>query len=82
MSFTNRSGKFDYAAFVGSLADNCNPGDILSPRCSRETYNHGNQDNLDTANKKLRFAFETRLANRSEFKRKRSDAGGYEYLRL
>ncbi|GGB53002.1 hypothetical protein GCM10011607_11880 [Shewanella inventionis] len=82
MAFITRTGKFDYNEFVKSLAMKCESGQVLSPRCSRETFMHGNPDKADVAMKKLRFAFETIIANRVDFKRKRSDAGGYEYLKL
>jgi len=82
MAFITRTGKFDYTQFVKSLAVRCEVGSTITPRCSRDTFLHGNPDTVDVANKKLRFAFETVLAHRSDFIRKRSAAGGYEYLRI
>ncbi|QIR16647.1 hypothetical protein [Shewanella aestuarii] len=82
MSFTTRSGKFDYSGFVKSISINCEIGESISPRCTRETFELGNSDPVDVASKKLRFAFDRILGNSASFKRKRAEAGGYEYLKV
>lgn len=81
--FINRSGRFNYDGFVKYLSETLEPGQAIHPRCVRATRSYGNTDQIEKAEKELRMAFDVHLGSANpHFKRKRSEHGGYEYLRL
>ncbi|GIU41012.1 hypothetical protein TUM3794_20390 [Shewanella colwelliana] len=77
-----RNSKFSYLEFVKKVSSTLKPGEVISPKCVRQTKCFGNSDSYDVAAKKLREAFDSMLGNSKNWKRKRSSSGGYEYLRL
>lgn len=82
-NFINRSGSFNYSAFVKHISNHLTHGQIINPRCVRETRAFGNTDNIQKSEKALRMAFDTQLGSiNPNFKRKRSIHGGYEYQRI
>jgi hypothetical protein len=79
----NRNGSFNYSAFVKQLSETLESGQVIHPRCVRETRQYGNNDPIETAEKGLRSAFDMQLGSiNPNFKRKRASHGGYEYLRV
>lgn len=82
MRFLKRSGEFDYSRFVMYLAKKTEVGGVLSPKCFRETMIHGNTERSDFGVYRLRQYFDLHLCNKNGFKRKRSQHGGYEYLKI
>ncbi|WP_282109262.1 hypothetical protein [Shewanella algicola] len=81
--FINRRGSFNYTNFVKYISETLTAGQVIHPRCVRETRSFGNTDAIEKAEKSLRMAFDLHLGSANpDFKRKRSQHGGYEYLRL
>ncbi|MEH6454722.1 MAG: hypothetical protein V7749_00240 [Cocleimonas sp.] len=82
-NFINRNGSFNYSLFVKKLSATLELGQVIHPRCVRETREYGNTDKIEKAEKGLRVAFDTQLGSiNPNFKRKRATHGGYEYLRI
>ena len=82
LNFELRSGQFDYAKFTKHVSLLIEVGQSIRPCVYRETLRYGNQDSQAIADKALRESFSTQLGNRSSFRRKRCDLGGYEYIRM
>lgn len=80
--FLCRSGEFNYIEFVRYLTNSLSVGSCINPRCFRATKAHGNTDTQEAAEKQLREVFDYLFGNRNGFERKRSEHGGYEYLKV
>jgi hypothetical protein len=46
-NFINRNGSFNYSLFVKKLSATLEPGQVIHPRCVRETREYGNTDKTE-----------------------------------
>jgi hypothetical protein len=56
-NFINRNGSFNYSLFVKKLFATLEPGQVIHPRCVRETREYGNTDKIEKAEKRVKSRF-------------------------